>query len=89
MGHSGLGRIVESANKGYTPAQSFLGFHMLASSNHPADRRKAEGWLRRAANQGGVQGMIGLGQIATLGLIATADLVDGATWLSKARQATP
>ena len=89
MGESGLNRIVESANREYAPAQSFLGFHMLASSPHPSDRRKAQAWLRRAADQGDVQGMLGLSQIANFGLVDPGNLEDGAAWLSKVMEVTP
>ncbi len=89
MGDSGLNRIVESANREYAPAQSFLGFHMLASSDHPSDRLKAQAWLRRAADQGDVPGMIGLGQIARFGLVDPGSLEQGAAWLSKALTAAP
>jgi TPR repeat protein/uncharacterized protein len=76
----------KSADRGFAPAQSALGYLYLNGLGLPKDDARALEWYRKAAEQGSVAGQFNLGYMLQNGLGGPKDETQAANWYRKAAE---
>lgn len=82
--HEALNRLRRSAELGYPPAQTVIGYFADTGTVLPKDPVQAAEWYKKAAQQGDPLGEWLLGRLYYTGTGVPRDLGQAATWLQKA-----
>lgn len=78
---------LESAEKGYLPAQNYIGFRLIKGEAVERDPVRGLEWLRQAAVKGDAKAANNLGWLLMDGTLVEQDYTNAAFWLGKAAEA--